>query len=34
MQLHAFINADWARDPNDFTLTSAYVVFLGANPIS
>ncbi|KAL0304800.1 UNVERIFIED_CONTAM: ATP synthase subunit alpha, mitochondrial [Sesamum calycinum] len=26
--------ADWAGDPNDRTSTSAYVVFLGANPIS
>lgn len=32
--LHAFADADWAGDPNDRTSTSAYVVFLGANPIS
>ena len=30
--LHAFADADWAGDPNDRTSTSAYVVFLGANP--
>lgn len=32
--LHAFADANWAGDPNDRTSTSAYVVFLGANPIS
>ncbi|KAF5449795.1 hypothetical protein F2P56_030207 [Juglans regia] len=32
--LHAFADADWACDPNDRTSTSAYVLFLGTNPIS
>lgn len=32
--LDAFADADWASDPNDRTSTSAYVVFLGAIPIS
>ena len=32
--LHTFADVDWAGDPNDRTSTSAYVVFLGANPIS
>ncbi|WKA00146.1 hypothetical protein VitviT2T_018534 [Vitis vinifera] len=32
--LHAYSNADWAGDPDDFSSTSAYIVYLGRNPIS
>ncbi|KAJ4702464.1 Retrovirus-related Pol polyprotein from transposon TNT 1-94 [Melia azedarach] len=32
--LHAFADADWAGDPDTRHSTSAYVVFLGSNPIS
>ncbi|TXG71321.1 hypothetical protein EZV62_006256 [Acer yangbiense] len=32
--LHAFADADWAGNPDDRTSTTAYVVFIGANPIS
>lgn len=34
LSLHAFCDADWAGNPDDRTSTSAYVVFLGPNPIS
>ena len=33
-QLHAFSDADWARNKDDFTSTSANIVYLGRNPIS
>ena len=32
--LHAFSNADWAGNKDDFTSTSANIVYLGRNPIS
>ena len=32
--LHAYSDADWAGDPDHFSSTSAYIVYLGRNPIS
>ena len=32
--LHAYSDADWAGDPDDFSSTGAYIVYLGRNPIS
>lgn len=32
--LHAFTNADWAGDKDDYVSTTGYVVYLGRNPIS
>lgn len=32
--LHAFSDADWAGNPDDRSSTSAYVAFLGANPVA
>jgi len=32
--LHAFSDADWAGNLDDQTSTTAYVIFLGGNPIS
>ena len=34
LSLHVFSDADWAGDKDDFTSTSAYLVYLGRNPIS
>ena len=34
LALHAFSNVDWAGNKDDFTFTSAYLVYLGRNPIS
>lgn len=34
VNLHAFSDADWAGNKDDRTSTTAYVVFLGSNPIS
>lgn len=34
LQLQAYANADWARDPVDRRSTSGYVVFLGSTPIT
>ncbi|KAF9677968.1 hypothetical protein SADUNF_Sadunf08G0163100 [Salix dunnii] len=34
LQLHAFSDADWAGDKDDFSSTSAYIIYLGRNPIS
>lgn len=34
LQLHAFPDADWAGDRDDFISTRAYIVYLGPNPIS
>jgi len=31
---HAYSDADWAGDKNDFSSTSTYVIYLGRNPIS
>lgn len=33
-QLHAFSNADWAGNKDDYSSTSAYLVYLGSNLIS
>lgn len=32
--LHAFSDADWARDPDDYVSTNAYVIYLGSQPVS
>ena len=32
--LHGFSDADWVGNPDDRTSTSAFLIFLGANPIS
>ena len=32
--LHAFSDADWAGDSDDFVSTNAYIIYLGKNPIS
>ncbi|KAK0597079.1 hypothetical protein LWI29_021647 [Acer saccharum] len=34
VSLHAFSDADWAGNKDDFSSTSAYVVYLGRTPIS
>ncbi|KAJ0961525.1 hypothetical protein J5N97_001698 [Dioscorea zingiberensis] len=34
LTLHAYSDADWAGDKDDFSSTSAYVIFLGRNPVS
>ena len=34
LSLHAFSDSDWAGNKDDFTSTSAYVVYIGRNPIS
>ena len=34
LSLHAFSDADWAGDKDIFCSTSAYVVYLGKNPVS
>ena len=34
LALHAFSNTDWASNQDDYTSTSAYIVYLGRNPIS
>lgn len=34
LSLHAFLDADWASNRDDRTSMIAYIVFLGANPIS
>ena len=34
LSLHAFSNADWAGNKDDYTSTSAYIVYLGRHPIS
>nr|CAN69370.1 hypothetical protein VITISV_010057 [Vitis vinifera] len=34
LALHAFSDSDWAGNKNDFTSTSAYIIYLGHNPIS
>ncbi|XP_019098216.1 PREDICTED: uncharacterized protein LOC109131572 [Camelina sativa] len=33
-QLHAYSDADWAGDTDDFVSTNAYIVYLGYNPMS
>lgn len=34
LSLHAFSDVDWAGNKDDFIFTSAYIVYLGRNPIS
>lgn len=34
LNLHAFSDANWAGDRDDFVSTGAYIVYLGRNPIS
>ncbi|RVW36918.1 Retrovirus-related Pol polyprotein from transposon RE2 [Vitis vinifera] len=34
LSLHAFSDADWAGNKDDYTFTSAYIVYLGRHPIS
>lgn len=34
LTLHAFSDADWARDRDDYISTTAYNVYHGKNPIS
>ena len=33
LALHAFSDADWAGNKDDYTSTSAYIVYLGSNPV-
>ncbi|CAA7014967.1 unnamed protein product [Microthlaspi erraticum] len=32
--LHAFTDSDWAGNKDDYTSTSAYVVYLGSHPVA
>ena len=32
--IHAFSDADWAGDEDDFISTNAYIIYLGGSPIS
>ena len=34
LSLHAFSDADWAGDTNDFVSMNGYIIYLGKNPIS
>lgn len=34
LTLHAYSDADWAGDQDDYTSTGAYIVYLGKQPIS
>lgn len=34
LTLHAFTDADWAGDTDDYVSTNAYVIYLGSTPIS
>lgn len=34
ISLHAFSDADWAGDTDDFVSTNAYIIYLGKHPIS
>ncbi|RVW40389.1 Retrovirus-related Pol polyprotein from transposon RE2 [Vitis vinifera] len=34
LALHAFSDSDWTGNKDDFTSTSAYIIYLGHNPIS
>lgn len=34
LDLHAYSDADWAGDSDDFVSTNAYVIYLGRHPIS
>lgn len=34
LTLHAFSDADWAGDTDDYVSTNGYVIYIGSNPIS
>lgn len=34
MTLHAYSDADWTGNPDDYTSTKAYIVYLGKQPVS
>lgn len=34
LSVHAFTDADWAGDKDDYISTTGYIVYLGSNPIS
>lgn len=34
LSLHAYSDADWAGDSDDYVSTNAYIVYLGHNPVS
>lgn len=34
LTLHAFTDADWAGDTDDYVSTNAYVIYLGSTPVS
>lgn len=34
LQFHAFFDADWAGDQDDYISKGGYIVYLGKNPIS
>lgn len=34
LQLHAFTDADWAGDKDNYHSTTGYIVYLGSNPIA
>ncbi|XP_013633179.1 PREDICTED: uncharacterized mitochondrial protein AtMg00810-like [Brassica oleracea var. oleracea] len=34
LTLHAFSDADWAGDTDDYVSTNGYIIYLGQNPIS
>ncbi|XP_013601565.1 PREDICTED: uncharacterized mitochondrial protein AtMg00810-like [Brassica oleracea var. oleracea] len=33
LTLHAYSDADWAGDMNDYVSTNAYIIYLGRNPV-
>ena len=34
LNLHAYSDADWAGDPDDYVSTNAYILYIGSSPIS
>lgn len=34
LSLHAYSDADWGGDSDDYVSTNAYIVYLGKNPVS
>lgn len=34
LSLHAFSDADWAGDQDDYLSTNTYIIYLGSTPIS
>lgn len=34
LSLHAFSNADWGGDSDDYVSTNAYIIYLGKHPVS